>query len=272
LESPRSATETLEDSDQGEYATPHTDWIVNTIDHGRQRNAVLERIYNTDRAYHWFHACTEDYPVALANHLYLELGGNADLGELAIELRTSGGPNAYWLSLGKTISPDFQQNNIEQQRDEVVKWINQRRITVLYSVFPIKYDRRQISRLIHDACNAFDALPPFTPGSRLLMLFCCMQDSRKQHLWQRILSLNAKPRIIEQCRSLETLDTLDSSEIDEWLTDFKEPQKQRYDKDRLRSGLWDLFAKEGYEVRYEVIRRHLVDEEGLRRAMKTPQT
>jgi len=59
---------------------------------------------------------------------------------------------------------------------------------------------------------------------------------------------------------------LDKADVENWYAGFPGPLRARYDRDRLKAELLDLFAPDDRRIRCERARRLLVDDGALRRA------
>ncbi|MCP4409971.1 MAG: toll/interleukin-1 receptor domain-containing protein [Gammaproteobacteria bacterium] len=256
----------------GEYAY-EDDWVVQMIDHNVQRGKVLDHFDPTssgqpDRAYFYFKATPDDYPLALADHTYIEFARFAPETEsLATELRRCGqGRNAIWKALLQKLPGGRDQESRQEAQQRVLDWINSRRLTVLYIIVDAEQDRKHLPEMIKGACAALDALPRFQEGVRLILFFACLKTRGKRSIFRLISGLIPGSKITDMCCTLDPLRELNRVDIEEWLSGFTPEQERRYHKERLRVELGELLKEQ--ERPYKTVRGYLIDGGVLRRARR----
>ncbi len=256
----------------GEYDY-EDDWVVRTIDHSAQRGKVIAHFGpitsgQPDRAYFHFEARSDDCPLALADHTYIEFARHAPATDsFATELRRYGqGRDAVWKALLQKVPGGADQASLQDAQQLVLDWINSRRLTVLYVVVDAERERKQISEMLKGACADLDALPQFDQGVHLILFFACLKALGKRTILQRISGLRQAPKLTRLCCTLAPLSALNRVDIDEWLSGFTPQQARRYHKDQLRFELGELLQQQ--EQPYEIVLKHLTSGGALRRARR----
>lgn len=261
------------EEDAGEYGFAE-DWVIRTIDHTEQRGEVVEHFKpaateKPDRAYFYFEATPDDWPLALADHTYIELARHLPDGDgFATELRHSGqGNHAIWKGLLEKLPGGRDQGSLQEEQQLVFDWINSRRLSVLYVVVNAERDRKRLPEMIEGACAALDALPRFQPGVRLMLFVACLKTGVKRSILQRLSSgFRQGLRITDRCCALPPLRPLNNIDIEEWLSGFTPEHERRYHKEKLRGELRALLKEQ--EQPYETVRSHLIEGGVLRRARR----
>lgn len=267
-----------------EYAADQGyEWLASTLDHGEQIRPVENRFgadefaTGRDRQFYLFEGCLDDCPSALAEHMGVELNGPprsaADLLADTLDLNQYYGRDGFWHALVDKVCPAGADTGRLSREAQIYAWINRKRFTVLYAMVQMEKQRDQIPELVAGAVARMKALPPFNPGTRLLVLFGCIRQERK---WTGRWPLRRKCPIPElernDCELLGTLSPLTRYDMHAWVDTSRHLQDLagRVDRERLRGALDPLFPSDATKVRYQVLRHKLIHNGTLRSAFKTP--
>ncbi|WP_089727091.1 S1 family peptidase [Candidatus Thiosymbion oneisti] len=252
----------------GEYAATDNP-LVKTLDHD-QLASIYELLDDNDRLIAWVEACSEDWPDYLADHIHLQPwpAQGQDFRE-AVPLRlTRLDSAAFRKALLEKVLGTSRAADEKAEQAVVRGWINSTDLRVLYIPVALKRHGRYLPKLIRGAHETLEKLGRFAPGSRVLVLFACIRDGEKPPFWWRLYRL--KLARLDCCHTLADMRLLHKPDIDQWLAGFPTPFLRLFKRDWLRAELLSLFPADGCGIRYEQIRRCLIDEGALQQARRNP--
>lgn len=257
-------------ADEGSGQDP---WIVKTLDHFQQVQSLRERLRTADGpVVAVVEGCVEDWPSYLADDVFLDpWPAFHDMpDQTATPLnptRYGDSEDAFWIALYHQHVPPGSRpaDDRERQREAVRGWLRGHDRHLFLVSCGMEAHRWRWRRLIR-AGQAFLAdLARREPGMRLLMLIVC-QPCRERPpwwwpWWRR--TLRRTPGVLW----LEPLRPLQRPDLDEWCNGFTRDVLRCLNRDRLRDELLDLFDARRAEVRYRLVRKCLLDDGALDRAL-----
>lgn len=258
---------------QHESAPELPDAICCLIDHLDQYRILREALDDNDkpRSVFWFEAHCDDWPEMLARHLLLEPWPN-DLN--CLQRFVSGRILACdaerildsWceqLSLSRIAQRADRLNALHQ-------WLNQAPLTVFYTELrPESWTK--LPDYLRDAHQAVTQLGSLATGVRVVVLFACISSCRlpllSVLLWR--LHYRRRARKLSEAHELPGMCHLKKEDIADWHTAFPPALRPIFDHGQLKSEIFEqVFQQRDDPVRFQAVRRHLIDGKGLDRARK----
>jgi|GEM_PF-2187034 len=258
------------DADVHEYATAAAESLAKTLDHYEQ--VALARTLLAERRHSicFIECCSEDWPQDLADHIQSTLAAEAiadrEFGALerqhgcAISLSLAGrsGRSAFMSALSAAL-PRSKLGDGEADRDRRVRqWLAAAGFTVVFMPLHIDREGRALMQLVEQAHEALIGREDWTSDARVLVLFAVIRPrSWWTPLWWR-WGMRRKLRRHAHCRELPRLRCLEAPDIDGWHAAFPATLRSRFDRDRVKDELLELFRTGRRGVKYLDARRCLV--------------
>lgn len=243
--------------------------LAKLLDHADQLAPIRRLLADAagDREIALVEACSEDWPSYLADHIHLQPWPDeaSDLPE-AVPLRlTRFDGEAFWQALIDELPRARHVAEEADKRTAVRDWINGARLRVFYVDVPLERHGRRLPEIVRGARATLAGLGDFAFGTQVLVLFACVRARAKPPFWWPLYTRFRLSRL-DCCRPVDAMRLLDKADVESWYVGFPSPLHARYDRDRLKAELLDLFAPDERGIRYERARRLLVDDGALRRA------
>ncbi|WP_133510527.1 S1 family peptidase [Candidatus Thiosymbion oneisti] len=257
----------------GEYAATD-DPLVKILDHTDQLVPIRDLLKDgtNDRAIALVEACSKDWPSYLADHVHLDPwpGGYGHPPE-AITLRLKRfDEQAFWEALLEVV-PGVPEVPHETARQAIVRgWINSADLRVLYFSVGLERHGRHLPKIIRGIQASLDGLGDFAPGTRVLVIIACLRNKAGKVPFWWPWYVRFKLAGLECCRRLAAMRLLDTTDIEDWYAGFPHSRRACYDLDPLKARLLALFEPGHAGIRYERVRRCLIDEGALQLARRNP--
>lgn len=257
-----------------EYALETDVPLVKMLDHSRQLGELkgLPRGAGA-HAVIWFEACSEDWPSYLADHACLDPYPEDEAHlpvPIELNLRRSD-RDAFREALFDKV-PGACTTTGGASLADVSRWLGGPLLRIIYVPFVLDGEWRHLDEVMAGAQETLGGLGELAAGTRVLVLFACMPDGARAPWFWTWFGRHRLQRRCPGARNIPAMRPLTKGDIENWHSAFPSRWRQHYDRDRLKGDLLTLFEKRPQGIRYQEVRKFLVDDDALGRARRRPDT
>lgn len=259
---------------RNEYALETDVPLVKMLDHSRQLGELKGLLRGVGaHAVIWFEACSEDWPSYLADHACLDPYPEDEAHlpvPIELNLRRSD-RDAFREALFDKV-PGACTTTGGASPADVCRWLGGTSLRIIYVPFVLDGKWRHLNEVMAGAQETLDALGELAAGTRVLVLFACMPDGARAPWFWTWFGRHRLQRRCPGARHLPAMRPLTKGDIENWHSAFPSRWRQHYDRDRLKGDLLTLFEKRPQGIRYQEVRKFLVDDDALGRARRRSDT